>query len=105
MATFSHTITDLGGVTAPTLADEQALAALTIAAAGAIGLTAHGPPMTRAGPQGIAVGLLGHGGHIVLHARPSGGACLVDVLTSGTTSPQRAVDVIARRLGVSAPTP
>jgi hypothetical protein len=61
MATFSHTITDLGGVTTPTLADEQALAALTIAAAGAIGLTAHGPPVTRTGPQGIAVGLLGHG--------------------------------------------
>jgi S-adenosylmethionine/arginine decarboxylase-like enzyme len=105
MATFSHTITDLGGITAPTLADEHALAALTIAAAGAIGLTAHGPPVARLGPQGITVGLLGHGGHIILHARPSGGACLVDVLTSGATSPQRAVDVIARRLGVTVPTP
>lgn len=105
MAAFSHTITDLGGITATTLADEQALAALTIAAAGAIGLTAHGPPVTRSGPQGIAVGLLGHGGHILLHARPSSGACLVDVLTSGTTSPHRAVEVIARRLGVAAPTP
>ena len=99
MATFSHTITDLGGITAPTLADEQALAALTIAAAGAIGL------ITRTGPQGIAIGLLGHGGHIILHARPSGGACLVDVLTPGATSPQRAVEVIARRLGVTAPAP
>jgi S-adenosylmethionine/arginine decarboxylase-like enzyme len=105
MATFSHTITDLSGITAPTLADEQALAALTIAAAGAIGLTAHGPPITRTGPQGIAIGLLGHGGHIILHARPSGGACLVDVLTPGATSPQRAVEVIARRLGVTAPAP
>lgn len=103
MATFSHTITDLGGITAPALADDNALAALTIAAAGAIGLTAHGPPIARTGPQGITVGLLGHGGHIILHARPAGGACLVDVLTSGTTTPQRAVDVIARRLGATAP--
>ncbi len=105
MAHFSHSITDLGGITAPTLADEQALAALTIAAAGAIGLTAHGPPLTRTGPQGIAVGLLGHGGHIILHARPAIGACLVDVLTSGATSPQRGIEVIARRLGVTVPAP
>jgi len=98
---FSHAITELTGITVPTLADEHALAALAIAAAGAIGLTAHGPPTTRSGPQGIAIGLLGHGGHVVLHARPDGGTCLVDVATPNATPPARAVEVIARRLGVS----
>jgi S-adenosylmethionine/arginine decarboxylase-like enzyme len=100
---FSHALTELTGITAPTLSDEHALAALTIAAAGAIGLTAHGPPTARSGPQGIVVGLLGHGGHVVLHARPAGGACLVDIVTPNATSPSRAVEVIARRLGVAMP--
>jgi S-adenosylmethionine/arginine decarboxylase-like enzyme len=98
-----HALTELTGITAPTLADEQALAALAIAAAGALGLTPHGPPTTRTGPQGIAVGLLGHGGHVVLHARPSSGSCLVDVVTPNTTPPSRALDVVARRLGVPVP--
>lgn len=98
-----HALTEFHGVTAPILADAQALAALTIAAAGALGLTAHGPPTTRTGPQGIAVGLLGHGGHVVLHARPGDGTCLVDVVTPNVAPPSRAFDVVARRLGVTVP--
>ncbi len=98
---MQHALTELTGITAPTLADEQALAALAIAAAGALGLTPHGPPTTRTGPQGIAVGLLGHGGHIVLHAEPALGRCLVDVVTPNATPPARALEVVARRLGVA----
>jgi len=101
MAAYSHALMELTGITSPTLADEQALAALVIAAAGAIGLTPHGPPTTKSSPQGVAVGLLGHGGHVVLHTHPAGGACLVDVVTPNTTPPGRAVEVIARRLGVA----
>ena len=101
MPAFSHTLTELSGITSGTLADPAALAALAVSAAGAIGLTAHGPPTTRSGPQGIAVSLLGHGGHVVLHASPSVGTCLVDVLTPNSIPPDRAVDVIASRLGVS----
>ena len=98
---FAHHLSELSGITVTTLADEHALAALTIAAAGAIGLNAHGPPVTRTGPFGIAVGLLGHGGHVVLHAEPASGRCLVDIVTPGPTPPSRAAEVIARRLGVS----
>jgi S-adenosylmethionine/arginine decarboxylase-like enzyme len=98
---MQHTLAELTGISTPTLGDEQALAALAVAAAGAIGLTPHGPPTARSGPQGIAVSLLGHGGHVVLHARPAGGACLVDVVTPNAASPDRAVEVIARRLGVT----
>jgi S-adenosylmethionine/arginine decarboxylase-like enzyme len=102
---FSHTIAELSGITLPILADEHDLAALVIAAAGSIGLTAHGPPTARTGPRGITIGLLADGGHVVLHAQPAAGICLVDVVTSGGIPPTRAVDVIARRLGVTVPAP
>jgi S-adenosylmethionine/arginine decarboxylase-like enzyme len=99
----SHSLTELTGITTPLLSDENGLAALAIAAGGALGLTAHGPPTAKSGPRGIAVGLLGHGGHVVLHAHPENGSILVDVLTPGTTPAGRAVEVIARRLGVVLP--
>lgn len=99
----SHTLTELTGITAPLLSDESGLAALAIAAGGALGLTAHGPPAVRSGPRGIAVGLLGHGGHVVFHAHPDNGSILVDVLTPGTTPAARAVEVVARRLGATVP--
>lgn len=102
---ISHTIIELTGITNPLLHDESGLAALAIAAGGALGLTAHGPPSARSGPRGIAVGLLGHGGHVVMHARPDNGSILIDIVTPGTTPAARAVEVIARRLGVPAPVP
>ncbi len=100
---LSHSLTELTGITSPLLADESGLAALAIAAGGALGLTAHGPPTARLGPRGIAVGLLGHGGHVIFHAVPSSGSMLVDIVTPGTTPAARALEVIARRLGVPAP--
>jgi S-adenosylmethionine/arginine decarboxylase-like enzyme len=102
--TVAHSCTELTGITAPGLGDPQALAALSIAAAGALGLIAHGPPITRAGPGDIAVVLLGRGGHVVLHARPDDGTCVVDVVTPAVAPPGRAVEVVARRLGATAAT-
>jgi S-adenosylmethionine/arginine decarboxylase-like enzyme len=99
-----HQLVHLTGITAPLLADEHGLAALTIAAAGAIGLPAYAPPTCRAGPLGCAVALLGQGGHIILHTEPATGSCIVDVLTPGALAPGRAIEVIARRLGTTVPT-
>ena len=98
-----HQLVHLTGITAPLLADEQALAALAIAAAGAIGLPAYGPPTSRTGPLGTAIALLAPGGHIIVHAEPATGRCIVDVLTPGTLAPLRAIEVIARRLGTTVP--
>jgi S-adenosylmethionine/arginine decarboxylase-like enzyme len=99
-----HLLAELSGIVSPMLGDEQALAALAVAAGGALGLTAHGPPQARSGPRGIAVGLLGHGGHIMLHVEPARGTCVVDIMTPTAVPPSRAVEVIARRLGVTPPT-
>jgi S-adenosylmethionine/arginine decarboxylase-like enzyme len=96
-------LTELTGISSPMLGDEQALAALTVAAGAALGLTPHGPPLSRTGPRGIAVGLLGHGGHIVLHAEPASGICLVDIVSPAGVLPARALEVITRRLGVRNP--
>jgi S-adenosylmethionine/arginine decarboxylase-like enzyme len=40
---------------------------------------------------------------VVLHVQPESGSILIDVLTPGPTPASRAVEVIARRLGVAAP--
>ena len=53
---------------------------VVVAAAGAVGLTALGPPVVREGPRGISVGMLCQNGHVVLHAMPEEGICLVDVV-------------------------
>jgi S-adenosylmethionine/arginine decarboxylase-like enzyme len=96
---YSHAFAELSGIADPRLADEGALAALAVAAGGAIGLTPHGPPLARTGPRGIAVSLLGHGGHIVIHATPDAGRCLVDILAPAPGLPERGLEVLARRLG------
>ena len=97
--TFDSHVTHLTNLPGSRLADENGLSAVAIAAAGAIGLSAYGPPVVRSGPKGIVVGLLCHGGHIVLHARPEEGLCLVDIAAAAPASAARGAEVIARRLG------
>lgn len=57
------------------------------------------PPVVTAGPKGVGVALLCHGGHIILHAAPEEGLCFVDVAGVGKAHPQRGLDVIVKRLG------
>lgn len=98
MPPFSHHITELTNLSGARLAEEQTLAAVTIAAASAVGLIPYGTPLTRTGPQGIAVALLAHGGHLVLHAVPEERRCLVDLVTPGPVDPKRALEILLRRL-------
>ena len=81
------------------LSDGDGLAAMVVAAAGAVGMFALGPPQVREEPLGIAVGMLCREGHIVLHASPEEGACLVDIVARVPADVGRGVDVILRRLG------
>lgn len=98
MSSFSHHITELTNLSGQRLAEEATLSATTIAAASAIGLVPYGTPLTRSGPRGTAVALLAHGGHLVLHAVPEEGTCLVDIVTPGRLDPTRALEILIRRL-------
>lgn len=96
---FEHVFADLGGIPANRLTDAQALAGLLLAAANAAGLSPAHPPVVKAGPKGVAASLVCHGGHVALHAIPEEGLCYVDVAGLGAVHPQRAIDVVVKRLG------
>jgi S-adenosylmethionine decarboxylase len=96
---FAHRVAELTGIDAATLKDGAALSALIVAAAGAVGIAAVSPPLVRQSPGGYAVGLICAEGHIVIHTVPDRGICLVDVLGRIPATPERGIDVIARRLG------
>jgi S-adenosylmethionine/arginine decarboxylase-like enzyme len=96
---FDQAFADLGGVPPDRLSDPQGLAGLLLAAANAAGLNPVTPPTVTAGPKGVGVALMCHGGHITLHAVPDEGLCFADVAGFGGTQPQRGLDVIIKRLG------
>lgn len=97
-ASFVHHHTELTALGGPKLADPDALAGLVIAAASAVGLQGHGPPVARSGPRGVAVVLVGHGGHLALHTIPDEGRAILDLVVPAPATPQRAVEIITRRL-------
>jgi hypothetical protein len=97
MSTFDHAHVELTAVPAARL-DGGALSALVVAAAGAIGMPPHGPPIVQQGIGTLAVGLICREGHIVLHAAPADGVCLVDIVTRPPAAAARGLDVIRRRL-------
>jgi S-adenosylmethionine/arginine decarboxylase-like enzyme len=96
---FEHAFADLGGVPANRLGDAQGLAGLLLAAANAAGLSPAHPPVVKSGPRGIAAALVCHGGHVALHGIPDEGLCFADIAGFGAVHPQRALEVIVRRLG------
>ena len=98
-ASYAQRLTEFLDLTPTTLGDSDALAAVLVAAAGAMGLTALGPPVVRRGPRGWAASLIGDDGHIVLHASPDDRSCLMDVVARSAEAADRGTDVIARRLG------
>lgn len=95
---FGHQILELRAISSPRLVDADALSAMVVAAAGAVGMPALGPPMVRQGPGGVAIAMLCREGHIVLHAIPSEGICLVDIVARVPAPVGRGLEVIARRL-------
>lgn len=97
--TFVHHHTELTSLGSPRLADPESLAGLVIAAASAVGLQGHAPPVAQAGPRGVAVVLVGHGGHFALHTIPDEGRAVVDLVAPAPANPERAVEIIVRRLG------
>lgn len=100
---YAQQLVEFTELTPTTLGDADALAAVLVAAAGAMGLTPLGPPVVRRGPRGWAAGLIGDDGHIVLHTAPDQGRCLINVVARTVAAAERGGDVIARRLGAPPP--
>ncbi|MEO8200392.1 MAG: S-adenosylmethionine decarboxylase [Gemmatimonadota bacterium] len=98
---FTHRVGTLTGIAGSRLADPEALSGVIIAAAAAIGMSSHGPPVVKSGPRGVVAGLLCHGGHVVIHALPEESQCAVDILAMEPGSAERGMEVIAKRLNAT----
>jgi S-adenosylmethionine/arginine decarboxylase-like enzyme len=98
MSVFNHQLVELNSLVSTRLADPDALSAVVVAAAGAIGMSAHGPPVVQRSHEGIAIGLLCRDGHIVLHTVLADGLCLVDIVAKAPADVTKGIDVIRRRL-------
>jgi S-adenosylmethionine/arginine decarboxylase-like enzyme len=98
--TASHRLTTLTGIPGQRLGDPESLSAVAIAAAASVGMSSYGTPIVKSGPRGTVVGLLCHGGHVIVHAIPEESRCLVDILVMAPgNAADRGIEVIARRLG------
>lgn len=95
---FDSAVVELRDVPAERLADAATLSALVVAAAGAVGIPPHAPPLVKHATGTLAVGLLCREGHIVLHASPQEGLCLIDVVARAPARAAHGIDVITRRL-------
>ncbi len=98
---FDCAIIELREVPTERLGDAAALSALVVAAAGAVGIPPHAPPIVKHATGSVAVGLLCREGHIILHASPQEGLCLVDVVARSPARAAHGVEVITRRLAPS----
>lgn len=97
-AAFNYLLQELTAISGARLADAGGLSAIVVAAAGAVGMPALGPPVVRSAPDGVAVALLCRDGHIVLHAVPDEGLCFVAVVARAPADVGRGLEVIARGL-------
>ena len=95
---FHYHLDELTSISPARLADVNIVSAIVVAAAGAVGMTALGPPVARQSPGGMAVALLCRDGHIVLHTIPDDGFCFVAVVARAPVDVGRAVNVISRGL-------
>ncbi len=96
--TFNHQVIELADLVSARLSDVDGLSAMVVAASGAVGMFALGPPVVREGPRGIAIGMLCRDGHIVLHTAPLEGVCFVDIVARAPANVGRGIEVIVRRL-------
>jgi S-adenosylmethionine/arginine decarboxylase-like enzyme len=99
--TFNHQTLELTAIPGGLLADGAALSAIVVAAAGAVGMPAHGPPTVRHGTGSTVVAMLCREGHIVIHTAAEEGLCFVDIAARSPADVRKGMEVIARRLGAA----
>ncbi len=103
MAHYALRTIELDGIAPQRLLDAGQLAVAVVGAAGAMGMSAEGPPVTRSSPSEISVALLCREGHVILHAVATEGICLIDLAGRPGVQLERGLEVIGRRLGVTPP--
>jgi S-adenosylmethionine/arginine decarboxylase-like enzyme len=95
-------VAEFRAVSSPALRDGAALSGLMLSAAGAAGLSTVEAPIVRSlARDGLAAVLLLDLGHLAVHTVPDREAVVVDLLVAPGRDPQKAVDVFARKFGVS----
>ena len=94
-----HLIADFVGVPATQLVDQSLISGVLVSAAGAAGMSSTGSPVVLKHPSGgLSVILPLDGCHMSLHTNPAGELAFLDVMASPPHDPQRALDVVMRRL-------
>jgi S-adenosylmethionine/arginine decarboxylase-like enzyme len=98
-AGFTHLVADFSGVANEQLTDAALWTGLLIAAAGAAGFPTTGAPIARRiGGGGHSVVLFLDGCHMSVHALPSRGALLLDVLAEAHIDAKKALAVFTRKV-------
>ena len=94
-----HLTADLIGVAAQQLDDASLISGVMVSAAVAAGMSSSGSPLVLKRPEGgVSVVLPLDGCHMSIHTNPGRELALLDVLASPPHDPQRALDVVTRRL-------
>jgi S-adenosylmethionine/arginine decarboxylase-like enzyme len=101
--TWAQHFGDLDELPPLRLGDADALGAVLIAAAGAMGITPLGAPVIRTGVDAWVAALLCADAHIILHTMPNERRCTVSIAARNAAAVQRGLDVIHRRLASAAP--
>lgn len=94
-----HITADFFGVPPIRLGDHSLISGLVVAAASAAGMTSTGAPVVLRHPDGsVSVILPLDGCHMSIHTMPARQLAILDVLAIPPHDPQRALDVVAKRL-------
>jgi len=101
--TWAQHFGDLEDLPPMRLGDADALGALLVAAAGAMGITPLGAPVIRSGSETWVASLICADAHIILHTLPNERRCVVNIVARDTNAVRRGLDVISRRLATASP--
>jgi S-adenosylmethionine/arginine decarboxylase-like enzyme len=94
-----HVTADFLGASVLQLTDQPLISGILVSAAGAAGMKASGTPSVITHPGGgLTVILPVDGCHMSIHTLPDRELAIVDVIATSQHDPQRALDVMTRRL-------
>ena len=96
---ITHLTADFIGASAQQLGDQALMSGILVSAAGATGMKASGPPTVIVHPEGgLSVILPLDGCHMSVHTMPARELAILDIIALPPHDPQRALDVIARKI-------